>query len=133
MRSPLLIAVARRAVPAGLVVLAAFADASGSPRLGFYAFLALVPVAAITALNAYGDVLEHVRSPEEDAPRHVQALLWGVLLAVAVTGTAARSPALDQGSIPKLAATALIVALVVLCVEGLLELFALARRLRTAR
>src|SRR6266545_1630735 len=124
MHAPLFMSVARRAVPAGLVVLSAFADASGSPRLGFYAFLALVPVAAITALGAYGDLLERPGSPEEDAPRRLQAVLWGILLAFAVMGTAARTPALDQGAIPKLAGTALIAALIVLCVEGVLELVA---------
>ena len=36
------VSVARRAVPAGLVVAAALADRSGSASAGFYAFLALV-------------------------------------------------------------------------------------------
>ncbi len=133
MHSPLFMVVARRAVPAGLVVIAAFADASGSPHLAFYAFLALVPVAAVTALGAYGDLLERPGSAEEDAARRLQAALWAGLVALAVAGAAARAPVLDDGVIPPLATTALIAALVVLCVEGVLELVALARRPRERR
>lgn len=128
MRTQLLLSVARRAVPAGLVVAAAFADASGSPRLAFYALLALVPVAAAAALGAYGDLVEEPLSPEEAAPRVLQAGCWGLLVALAVVGAAARAPSLPQGLVPKLAATALIACVVVLCVEGVVELVALVRR-----
>jgi hypothetical protein len=122
------LSVARRAVPAGLVVAAAFADASGSAHIAFYAILALVPVAAVIALNSYGELVEEERTPEEDASRRLQALLWVSLLGLAVLGAASRYPALGEGSIPKLAATALIAALVVLCVEGVVELVAQLRR-----
>jgi hypothetical protein len=125
--------VARRAVPAGLVVAAAFADASGSPRLAFYALLALVPVAAAVALGAYGDLLEQPLSPEEAAPRSLQVLLWGLLVVFAVVGTATRAPALGEGVVPKAAVTALIACVVVLSVEGIVELVALARRPRERR
>jgi hypothetical protein len=124
----LLLSVARRAVPAGLVVAAAFADASGSPRLAFYALLALVPVAAAVALGAYGDLVEEPLTPEEAAPRTLQAGCWGLLVVLGVVGAAARAPALGQGLVPKLAVTALIACVVVLAVEGLVEVLALARR-----
>jgi hypothetical protein len=127
-RPQLLLSVARRAVPAGLVVAAAFADASGSPRLAFYALLALVPVAAAVALGAYGDLVEEPLSPEVAAPRALQVGCWGLLVALAVVGAAARAPSLAQGLIPKLATTALIACVVILCVEGVLELIALSRR-----
>jgi hypothetical protein len=126
----LFLSVARRAVPAGLVVAAAFADASGSPRLAFYALLALVPVAAAVALGAYGDLVEEALSPEDAAPRALQVGCWGLLLALAVLGAAARAPSLPQGLIPKLATSALIACIVVLCVEGVVELVALLRRER---
>ena len=130
MRAQFLLSVARRAVPAGLVVAAAFADASGAPHLAFYALLALVPVAAAVALAAYGDLVQEPLSPEEAAPRALQAGCWGLLLVLAVVGAAARAPSLAQGLIPKLATTALIACVVVLCVEGVVELVALARRPR---
>jgi hypothetical protein len=120
--------VARRAVPAGLVVAAAFADASGSPRLAFYALLALVPVAASTALAAYGDLVEEPLSPQEAAPRNLQVGCWGLLLALAVVGAAARAPSVAQGLVPNLATTALIACIVVLCIDGIVELVLLVRR-----
>jgi hypothetical protein len=132
-RAQLLLSVTRRAVPAGLVVAAAFADASGSPRLAFYALLALVPVAAAVALGAYGDLVEEPLSPEDSAPRSVQALCWGLLVVLAVVGAAARAPSIGQAVVPKLAATALIACVVLLCVEGLVELVGQARRPRVRR
>ena len=123
-----LLSVARRAVPAGLVVAAAFADASGSPRFAFYALLTLVPVAAAVALGAYGDLVEEPLSPEDAAPRALQVWCWGLLLALAVVSAAARAPSLAQGLVPKLATTALIACIVVLCIEGVVELVLLVRR-----
>jgi hypothetical protein len=123
------VSVARRAVPAGLVVAAAFADGSGSASAAFYAFLALVAVAAVIALNAYGELVEAPAAPGEDlTTRRLQALLWAVLLALAVTGTAARAPALGEGSIPHAGTTVVIACLLVLCTEGIVELVAMSRR-----
>lgn len=128
MPSQLFLSVARRAVPAGLVVAAAFADASGSPHLAFYALLVLVPVAAGVALEGYGDLLEDPLTPDEAAPRLLQVGCWGLLVVLAVVGAAARAPSLAQGLVPKVATTALIACIVVLFVEGVVELVALARR-----
>ena len=119
----------RRAVPAGLVVAAAFADASGSASLGFYAFLVLVAVAAVIALTSYGDLVEAPQPAEQDATlRKLQAVLWAVLLGFAVIGTASRGPALGEGAVPRVAATAVIACLLVLCVEGVVELVEQGRR-----
>lgn len=126
--------VARRAVPAGLVVAAAFADGSGSAVAAFYAFLALVPVVAVIALNNYGELVEDPAAPEEDATlRKLQALLWVALLAFAVLGAASRAPALGEGGVPRLAATAVIACLLVLCVEGVVALYAQSRRVPVRR
>ncbi len=127
------VSVARRAVPAGLIVAAAFADSSGSARVAFYAFLLLVPVAAVIALNSYGELVEAPPAPEEDGThRRLQALLWAVLLAFAVLGAASRAPVLGEGGVPRLGATAVIACLLVLSVEGIVELVAQTRR-RPAR
>lgn len=128
MSKSLLLSVARRAVPAGLVVAAALADSSGSRLIALYALLALVPVAAVIALGAYGDLLEQPGTPEEEAPRRLQAILWGLLMALAIAGAAARAPAIGEGVVPGLAVTALIGCLVILCVEGIVELVAQARQ-----
>jgi hypothetical protein len=105
-----------------LVVAAALADASGSAPLGFYSFLALVAVAAVIALSSYGDLLDSPPAAEEATARKLQAVLWAVLLGFAVLGTASRAPALGEGAVPRVAATALIACLLVLCVEGVVEL-----------
>jgi hypothetical protein len=130
--------VARRAVPAGLVVAAALADASGSAPLAFYAFLALVAVAAVIALNSYGELVDAVPdegvngseplSQEDHTLRKLQAVLWAVLLGFAVIGTASRAPALGEGAVPRVAATAVIACLLVLCVVGVVELVEQGRR-----
>ena len=133
MRRRTYVSVVRRAVPAGLVVVAAFADGSGSLRLAFYAFLALVAVAAVIALDVYGELVESPPAPEEEAPRRLQALLWAVLLALAVLGAASRAPVLGEGGLPRLALTALIASLIVLCVEGIVELALYLRRPAPAR
>ena len=84
MQRRIYVSVTRRAVPAGLVVAAAFADGSGSVSAAFYAFLALVAVVvAVLALNAYGELVEAPAEPGEDqTTRRLQALLWAVLLGV---------------------------------------------------
>ena len=123
------VSVTRRAAPAGLVVAAALADGSGSASAAFYAFLALVAVAAVIALNAYGELVEAPADPGEDpTTRRLQALLWAVLLVLAVTGAAARAPALGENSVPHAGTTVLIACLLVLCTEGIVELVAMSRR-----
>jgi hypothetical protein len=122
------VSVARRAVPAGLVVAAAFADGSGSALFAFYAFFALVPVAAVIALNGYGDLVESPPAREEETPRRLQALLWAVLLAFAVLGAASRAPVLGEGAVPRLGGTVVIACLLVLCVEGIVALVLHTRR-----
>jgi hypothetical protein len=127
------VSVARRAVTAGLVVAAALADGSGSASAAFYAFLALVAVSAVIALNAYGELVESPAVPGEDlTTRRLQALLWAILLGFAVLGTAVRAPAVGQGAVPHAGTTVLIACLLVLCTEGLVELVVLSRR-RPAR
>jgi hypothetical protein len=79
-----------------LVVAAAFADGSGSALFAFYAFFALVPVAAVIALNGYGELVESPPAKDEETPRRLQALLWAVLLAFAVLGAASRAPVLGD-------------------------------------
>ena len=117
-----------------MVVAAAFADGSGSASAGFYAFLFLVAVAAVIALNAYGELVEAPADPGEDATtRRLQALLWAVLLGFAVLGAAVRAPALGENAVPHAGTTVLIACLLVLCTEGIVELIAMSRRARPIR
>jgi hypothetical protein len=123
-----------------LVVAAAFADRSGSAAVAFYAFLALVAVASVIALSSYGQLLEASGEPrrpqrqaQEETARRLQALLWAVLVGLAVIGAASRAPSLGEGKVPGIAGTVVIGCLLVLCIEGLVALDAQRRRVPVRR
>jgi hypothetical protein len=101
----------RRALPVGLVIAAAAADGAGVHGLAFYALLLAVPAAAVAALEAFGRVLDG----END---HLHALLWTVVLALLVVGSAARAPAIAEGVVPAAARSALLACLAVFCVQA---------------
>jgi hypothetical protein len=104
----------RRAVPVGLVIAAAAADGAGVHGLAFYALLFAVPAAAVAALEAFGRVLD-------GESEHLHALLWSIVLALVVVGSAARAPAVAQGVVPAAARSALLGCLVVFCVQAVLS------------
>jgi hypothetical protein len=110
-----------RVLTAALVLVAAIADAVGSPELSFYALLAAVPIAAACGLAVFGDLLE------EDG-RIAQACLWALVLTLVVVGAATRSPALAEGGVPVVGATALTACLALLSLEGVLAAVAEFRR-----
>ena len=112
---------ALRVLTAALVLAAALADAAASPQLAFYALLAAVPAAAACGLSVFGELLE------EDG-RIVQALLWALVVTLVVIGAATRSPALLEGGVPTVGATALTACLALLSLEGLLAAVAEFRR-----
>jgi hypothetical protein len=102
-----------RVLTAALVLAAALADAAGSPQLAFYALLAAVPAGAACGLSIFGDLLE-------DRGQVLQALVWALVLTLVVVGAAARSPALLEGGVPALGASALTACLALLSLEGVL-------------
>jgi hypothetical protein len=102
---------ARRAIPVGLVIAAAAADGAGVHGLAFYALLLAVPAAAVAALDAFGRVLDG-----ED--EHLPALLWTIVLALVVVGSAVRAPAVTEGVVPALGRSALLACLAVFCVQA---------------
>ena len=102
-----------RVLTAGLVLVAALADAAGSPRLAFYALLAAVPTAAACGLAVFSEVLD-------EPGRLPQAFVWALVVTLVVIGAAARSPALLEGVVPALGATALAGCLALLSLEGVL-------------
>ncbi len=114
-------AVGLRVLTAGLVLVAALADAAGSPRLAFYALLAAVPAAAAGGLAVFGELLE-------EPGRLPQALVWALVVTLVVVGAAARSPALLEGVVPALGATALAGCLALLSLEGVLAAIGEAKR-----
>ena len=104
----------RRAVPVGLVIAAAAADGAGVHGFAFYALLLAVPAAAVAALEAFGRVLD-------GESEHLHALLWTIVLALVVVGSAARAPAVAEGVVPVAARSALLGCLAVFCVQAVVS------------
>jgi hypothetical protein len=119
--------VSRQLWPVALVVLAGLADAVGRPDVAFYALLAAVPVVAAAALAAYGDLV----SSEGPAPAAVslQALLWGLGLALVTASAAVRAPALGSVA-PAVGGATLTACLAIVGIQGAV---AVARELRSGR
>ncbi|HEV2712716.1 MAG TPA: hypothetical protein VGU26_06450 [Gaiellaceae bacterium] len=105
----------RQLGPAALVVAAGLADAAGRSDLAFYALLAAVPIIAMAALGAYGDVV----TVDGPAPASVslQALLWGVGLVLVTASAAVRAPAFDSVA-PTAGGTTLTLCLAVVGLQG---------------
>jgi hypothetical protein len=111
----------RRWIPVALVLAAAAADGAGAHGVAFYALLAAVPAAAVAALEALGEALE-------DAGAQLQALLWGIVLALTVVSAAVRAPLLAQGTVPALGRSAVVACLAIFCFQALLGVVAELRR-----
>jgi hypothetical protein len=78
-------------LPISLVLTAALADLAGAPVIAFYLLLAAVPIVAVGALLALGELLdERAVAPVEPAAA-LDALLYGVALLVLIGGAAAGS------------------------------------------
>ena len=105
--------VARRALPALLVLVAALADARGAHGLAFNALLGAIPFAAVSAIAGFGAYLEQ----REDAVAGLQALLWTLAVCLLVLSCAARSPATETHALPPLGASALIGCLAVFAIK----------------
>ena len=118
-------AVARRALPALLVLVAAFADGRGAHGLAFNALLGAVPFAAVSALVGFGEYLEQ----RENSVAGLQALLWTLATGLLVLSCAARSPATETHALPPLGASALVGCLAVLALKAFV---AIAPQLRRA-
>jgi len=110
-----------RGIPVALVVAAAAADGAGMHGVAFYALLAAVPAVAAAALGVYGDSLE-------GGGGLVQAWLWGVVLALTVTGAAVRAPSLAEGTVPALARSAVVACLAIFCAQAIAGLVGELRR-----
>ena len=122
---------ARRALPALLVIVAAFADARGAHGLAFDALLGAVPFAAVSALVGFGEYLEQ----REDSVAGLQALLWTLAVGLLVLSCAARSPATQTHALPPLGASALVGCLAVLGIKAFVAIVPQLRRvaLHTAK
>ena len=103
------------------MIAAAAADGAGAHGVAFYALLAAVPAAAVAALDAYG-------ASFEDERNRLHALLWGIVLALTVTGAAVRAPVLAEDTVPALARSAVVACLAIFCAQALAGLVSELRR-----
>jgi hypothetical protein len=110
-----------------LAVAAALADAAGRHEVAYWALVAAVPVLAVAALAALGDVLDGTAAAPHD---RLVALLNGVVLGLVLLAAAVRAPVLSDGPPPPVAATALVVALALFAVQALVSASAAAPRER---
>jgi hypothetical protein len=109
--------------PAALVVAAALADTAGHSDLAFYALLTAVPIIAVAALAAYGDVVAVTPAP---ASVSLQALLWAIGLVLVTASAAVRAPAFDSVA-PTAGGTTLTACLAIVGLQGAV---AVARELK---
>lgn len=98
----------RRFLPASLVLAALLADAGGGHGLSLVLLLLAIPAAFVLALDCYGDVLE-------SRCGGLRPALAGLSLFLLVLSAALRSPAVI-GGVPKLAVSALVLALLLYAV-----------------
>lgn len=98
----------RQLWPVALVVSAALADTAGSSSLAFYLLLAAIPVIVAATLASYGDLV----AGEGGSPG--RTALWTVALAVVVATVA----------LPTLGTAALMIALVLVGIQGVAALSA---------
>ena len=102
-----------RLASVALVVGAALADAAGAYALGYYALVAAVPVAAVAALLAFGDVLDGT------APDRRLATLTGIAAPLVLVAAASRAPLVEGSSPPVLGIAAVVGCLAVFAVQAL--------------
>ncbi len=99
-----------------LVLGAALADAAGQHAVAYYALVAAVPVVALAALWALGDVLDGTAAQPHD---RAGAVLTGLALPFVLLATAVRAPLLAEGPPPAIGVTAVVVVLALFAAQAL--------------
>lgn len=111
-----------RKAPFLIALAALLADSSGAHALAFQLVLGAVIAAAVAGLSWYGELVDAaVRSREEALGRTQSAVAFSAL-ALLVLAAAVRSPALIDATVPALGTSALVGALGLLAVQGLVAL-----------
>lgn len=118
----------RRALPVALVLAAAVFDSLARPGFAFYALLAAVPLAAVAALTALGELLDGAQRAYDHGCAALQTVLWAAAVVLIVSATSARAGVLDGAPAASFARPALIACLGTLALESLVALFAHARQ-----
>jgi hypothetical protein len=119
-----------RLASVALVAGAALADAAGSHALAYYALVTAVPVAAVAALLACGDVLDGSSTGPLD--RRL-AVLWALAAPLVLLGAASRAPLVEGAAPPPLGIFAVVACLVLFALQVLLTAASVERPLRAFR
>ena len=112
MRARRYVLVARRLLPAVLVLVAALADWQGAHGLARTALLLALPFTAVAALTSLGDYLDS----RWDGAALLHALLWGLALVLLVLSCAVRRHALH--AVPPLAVSSVVGCLAIFAVKA---------------
>jgi hypothetical protein len=116
-----------RLASVALVLGAALADVAGEHAVAYYALVASVPVVALAALNALGDVLDGSAAEPHD---RLVAALSALVLPVVLLGTAVRAPLLAEVPPPAIGVTAVVLALVLFAAQAIVTASVAARTAR---
>lgn len=100
-----------------LIIGAALADAAGRHSLAYYALVVAVPLVAVAALSAVGDVLDGTAAEPHD---RVMAGLTALALPLVLLAAAVRAPLLEAGPPPAIGVTAVVACLAVFAAQALL-------------
>ena len=114
-----------------LVLGAALADAGAAHELAYYLLVAAVPVVAIGALHALGNVLDGTAAEPHD---RAVAALSALVLPCVLLGAAVRAPLVSEAPPPAIGVTAVVACLALFAVQTLLTATAAvpSERLRAA-
>jgi hypothetical protein len=112
-----------RIASVALVLGGAIADAAGEHAVAYYALVGAVPVVALAALWALGDVLDGTAALAAD---RAAAVLTALALPFVLLATAVRAPLLAEGPPPAIGVTAVVIALVLFAVQALVSASAVA-------
>lgn len=120
-----------RVVSVSLVIGAALADAAGRHSLAYYALVAAVPLVALAALFALGNVLDGTSAEPHDRS---MAALTALALPFVLLAAAVRAPLLEDGPPPAIGVTAVVACLAVFAAQALVTATSVVprERLRTA-
>jgi predicted permease len=99
-----------------IVVGAALADAAGRHSLAYYALVVAVPLVALAALSALGDVLDGTAAEPHDRG---MAVLTALTLPCVLLGAAVRAPLLADAPPPAIGVTAVVLCLALFAVQAL--------------
>jgi hypothetical protein len=106
---------ATRALPVGLLLLTIVLDGQGLHRASFYVLVFALAAAAVGALSAFGDLVELPGRAPGEALARIEAVCGGLGAVLVLIAAAARGQTATAATVPTLAVSATVGALMLLC------------------